>query len=102
MYTSAHTNGLITLAVSGTGTGTRTVTWMNRLYDLYRTFHTTPEEGQGSTLLSPIVLVLTSVPASVSDTASVITPVHRQVSVVLGMSLSFESWGPNRASERPV
>ena len=48
--------GLVTLAICGTGTGTRTDSWTNRLYGfmlLCRTFRTAPKQEQG---LTPIVL----------------------------------------------
>ena len=43
--------GLITLAFSGTGTGTET--WTGGCVVLCRTFHTTPEQGQGPTCIVP-------------------------------------------------
>ena len=50
---TTHHNGLITMAVSRTETDTRPETWTNRLYVLCRTFHTTPEQGQGPTPIVP-------------------------------------------------
>ena len=71
------TYGLITLAVSGTGTGTGAETWMNGLYALCRIFHTVSEQDRGQHLLSPIVLVPVPVPVLVPDTTSVILHLPR-------------------------
>ena len=68
-YSPSTSHGLITLAVSGTGTEPRHGRMDSMA--LCRTFHTAPEEGQGPTPSVPIVLV--SVPVPVADTASVIT-----------------------------
>ena len=72
LHTDHDFYGLITLAVSGTGTGTETCTVACMV--LCRTFHTAPEQGQGPTCIASIVLVPVPVPVPVPDTASVITP----------------------------
>ena len=69
-----RTSGLITLAVSGTGTGTRMKTWTNGLYSFMSNLSHCTWTVTGSTpKLFPIVLVRVSVSVPVRDTTSVIT-----------------------------